>query len=98
MMRFRRNREILAREWATLLLWGAVLAMLVNFTRVLWLVAAKHLAEYPQLIRLSLPGLAVAAGVFCLFRARGNWREIREVRDEQAAIRDRLHADLEGSA
>lgn len=90
LIRFRRNRESLARECTVLLLWAALVLLLIRLTGSLWTVGHRHLAEHPALIRLSLPAASVAAIGFALWRGRGTWSEIADIRREQARLGDRL--------
>ncbi len=89
-MRFRRNRELLAREVTTLILWIAVAVMLLNLAGTLRDVAGTHLAQRSALLRNSLPLLPLLAAVLCVWRARLNFTEIREIRAEQAEVKRRL--------
>lgn len=91
-VRFRRNRELLAREITVLILWFAVAVMLLNLSRTLWVFSENQLAERSALLRNSLPLLPIVAAVFCVWRARTNLREIREIRAEQAEVKARLAA------
>lgn len=88
--RFRRNRELLARESTMLVLWVAVAVMLLNLAGTLHRVAIHQLAERAALIRYSLPTVAVLAALGSLWRARLNLREIQELRTEQAGVKNRL--------
>lgn len=90
LIRFRRNRELLAREVTVLILWVAVAVMLLNLAGTLRNVSQTHLAERNALLRNSLPLLAILAAVGCAWRARLNWREVREIRAEQAEVKSRL--------
>ena|GEM_PF-3180160 len=90
LMRFRRNRELLAREVTTLILWIAVAVMLLNLASTLRDVAGTHLAQRSALLRNSLPLLPLLAAVLCVWRARLNFTEIREIRAEQAEVKRRL--------
>lgn len=90
LIRFRRNRESLAREVTVLLLWGALVMLLVRLGQALWQVGQRHLVEQGTLVQLALPALAVAAAVFAIWRARGNWAEIRDIRREQRVLTDRM--------
>jgi hypothetical protein len=89
-IRFRRNRELLVREITVLVLWIAVAVMLVNLAQVLVTVSRTHLAERSALLRNALPFVPVLAAIFCIWRARLNFREIREIRAEQAAVKERM--------
>jgi hypothetical protein len=90
LIRYRRNRELLVREVTTLVLWIAVASMLVHLASTLRNVASVHLAERSVFIRHSLPLVALAGTVFCFWRARFNWREVREIQADQSATRQRL--------
>jgi hypothetical protein len=91
-IRFRRNRELLVREITVLVLWIAVSVMLVNLAQTLLAVSKTHLAERAALLRHSLPFVPVLAAIFCIWRARLNIREIREIRAEQAEVKARMTA------
>ena len=90
LIRYRRNRESLAREVTVLLLWGALVVLLIRLGGSLWHVGQRHLAEHGMLVQLALPALALVAGVFALWRARGNWSEIQDIRQEQKVLTERL--------
>ena len=66
--------------------------MLVNLAQTLVTVSKTHLAERNALMRNSLPFIPVLAAIFCIWRARLNFREIREIRAEQAELKARLTA------
>ena len=89
-IRFRRNRELLVREVTVLILWIAVAVMLVNLAQTLVTVSRTHLAERSALLRNALPFVPVLAAIFCIWRARLNFREIREIRAEQAEVKARM--------
>lgn len=89
-IRFRRNRELLVREVTVLILWIAVAVMLVNLAQVLVSVSRTHLAERSALLRHALPFVPVLAAIFCIWRARLNFREIREIRVEQEEVKERM--------
>ena len=91
-IRFRRNREMLVREITVLVLWIAVAVMLVNLAQTLLAVSKTHLAERNSLIRHSLPFIPVLAAIFCIWRARLNIREIREIRAEQTEVKERMRS------
>lgn len=95
LIRFRRNRELLAREVTVFVLWIAVGAMLLNLADTLLAVSRTHLAERSAILRYILPALPLLATLGCVWRARLNFREIREIRAEQAGVRDRLAAAAE---
>ena len=90
LVRFRRNRELLAREVTVFVLWIAVAVMLVHLAQTLWQVSQTHLAERSAVLRNLLPALPALAILFCGWRARQNLREIREIRSEQVGVRTRL--------
>lgn len=90
--RFRRNRELLAREITVLILWIAVGVMLLNLAQTMRAFSANQLGERSALLRHGLPLIPVLATVFCGWRARLNVREIRELRAEQAEVKARLAA------
>jgi hypothetical protein len=90
LIRFHRNRELLAREVTVLVLWIAVAVMLVNLAQTLRAVSQIHLAERSAFLRNLLPALPAVAVLFCGWRARLNVVEIREIRVEQAEVRARL--------
>lgn len=89
-VRFRRNRELLAREVTVLVLWIAVGVMLLNLAQTMRVFSQNQLAERSAILRHGLPLIPVLATVFCGWRARLNVREIRELRAEQAAVKSRL--------
>ena len=95
LQKFRRNRQILAREFTSFLLWLALAFMMVPLGRSLWRVSVAHLSDRSIFWRYGLPGLAVLALVFCLSRARNGWREIQEIRAEQARILAKLREELD---
>jgi hypothetical protein len=94
LQKFRRNRQILAREFTSFVLWLALTFMMVPLGRALWRVSVAHLSDRTVLWRYGLPGLSVFALVFCLLRARAGWREIREIRAEQAEILAKLRQEI----
>ena len=73
-----------------LILWVAVSVMLINLAQTLVNVSNTHLAERSALLRNSLPFIPVLAAIFCIWRARLNFREIREIRAEQAEVKARM--------
>jgi hypothetical protein len=75
-----------------LILWIAVAVMLVNLAQTLVTVSKTHLAERGAILRHSLPFVPVLAAIFCIWRARLNLREIREIRAEQAEVKARMLA------
>ncbi len=100
-IRFRRNRELLAREITTLLLWSAIAVMLAILGKTLAEVARVHLADRAFAVRASLPGAAVIACAACTWRARRSLLEFLDIRREQTELVARLKrdlADLEGES
>ncbi len=93
-IRYRRNRELIAREVVTALLWVAVFLLLVRLTGVLWR-ALPQMENLPSFLRPAIPLLTLVGGGLCLLRARANWREMRDIRREQSGIRARLEQQLE---
>ena len=91
-VRFRRNRELLAREITVLILWIAVGVMLLNLAQTMRVFSANQLGERSAILRNGLPLIPVLATLFCGWRARLNVREIRELRAEQAEVKARLTA------
>jgi uncharacterized membrane-anchored protein len=83
---------MLVREATVLILWIAVAVMLVNLAQTLVTVSKTHLAERSALLRHSLPFVPVLAAIFCIWRARLNFLEIREIRTEQAEVKARMLA------
>ena len=77
------------------ILWIAVGAMLLNLADTLLSVSRTHLAERSAILRYVLPALPLLATLGCAWRARMNIREIREIRAEQAGVRDRLAAAVD---
>jgi hypothetical protein len=69
LVRFRRNRELLAREITVLVLWIAVAVMLLNLAQTLREVSQTHLAERSALLRNLLPAVPALAVLFCGWRA-----------------------------
>jgi len=94
LQKYRRNRQILAREFTSLILWLALAFMMIPLGRSLWRVAAAHLSDRSIFWRYGLPGLAALALIFCLLRARSGWREIRELRTEQSEILSKLRREI----
>jgi hypothetical protein len=94
LQKYRRNRQILAREFTSLILWLALAFMMIPLGRSLWRVAAAHLADRSVFWRYGLPGLAALALIFCLLRARSGWREIREIRAEQREVLAKLQREI----
>jgi hypothetical protein len=92
LIRFRRNRELLAREVTVLILWIAVAVMLLNLAQTMRVFSANQLGERSAILRYLLPSIPVLATVFCAWRARLNFREIREIRAEQTEVKARLAA------
>jgi len=92
--RYRRNRQLLARESISAILWVAIAVMLVPLARSLWHVSRAHLSDQPLLWQAALPAVAAGAMVFCLLRARAGWREMRELRREQAELLRHLRAEI----
>jgi hypothetical protein len=92
LIRFRRNRELMAQEVTVLILWIAVGAMLLNLARTLHAVSQIHLAEHSAILRYVLPALPLLAMLGCAWRARQNIREITEIRADQTSVRDRMSA------
>jgi hypothetical protein len=90
LIRFRRNRESLAREITVLILWAALVLLLFRLTGSLWTVAQRHLADRPPLLRMSLPAVSLLAIVFAIWRSRGNLGEIQDIRREQSQLGERL--------
>jgi hypothetical protein len=90
LIRFRRNRESLVREVTVLLLWAALVFLLARLTGSLWTVSQRHLAEQPAFLRASLPALALFGIGFAIWRSRGTWSEIVDIRREQADLSRRL--------
>lgn len=97
LIRFRRNRELIAREITTLILWTVIAVMLAMLGRTLWKVSQQHLADRETLVQLSLPGIALLAAVGSLLRARSSLRELQDIRSEQARLLADLQADAEHS-
>jgi len=81
---------LLVREVTVLVLWIAVGVMLLNLAQTLLSVSRTQLAERSALLRYALPFVPVLATIFCLWRARLNFREIREIRAEQAEVKARM--------
>ena len=94
-IRFRRNREMIVREVTILVLWIAVAVMLIDLADTLVTVSRSHLAERNALLRNSLPLVPVLAAIFCIWRARLNIREIREIRAEQSEVKARMQSPVD---
>ena len=94
LIRFRRNRELMAREIVVTLLWLAIAGMLFVLTRSLWHVAQAHLSEHGPLAYYGLPALALIAALGCLWRARASWREFVDIRREQRELVEGLRNEL----
>ncbi|NNM33437.1 MAG: hypothetical protein HKO53_10245 [Gemmatimonadetes bacterium] len=90
LIRFRRNRELMAREITTLVLWLTLSGMLLVLARRLWDVSRKHLADSEPLVQFALPALAILASIGSFWRARRNWAELQDIRREQAELVARL--------
>jgi hypothetical protein len=86
LIRFRRNREILAREFVALLLWTGIAVMLMILARTFVRVADAHLSDAGIAAKLGLPMLPFAASIGSLWRARNAGIEWNEVRLEQKEI------------
>jgi hypothetical protein len=93
--RFRRNRQYQAKEFTTFVLWLSIGLMLIPMGRSLWRVAQAHLSERPIAFQLSLPAIAGLAMIFCMFRARASWGELRLLRQEQKELLRGMREDLE---
>jgi hypothetical protein len=96
LQRFRRTRELIAREMTVFILWLAIAFMLIPLGRSLWRVAQAHLADRPVVLQVALPALPALALVFCVFRARSSWAELGALRQDQREILRRLREE-EGS-
>jgi hypothetical protein len=94
LIRYRRNRELMAREFVTTLLWLAIAAMLFSLTRTLWHVAQAHLAQHGPLAYYGLPGLALCAAAGCLWRARRALHEFLDIRREQRQLVEAIQEEL----
>jgi len=92
--RYRRNRQLLAQQITSTLLWVAIAVMLMPLGRSLWHVSRAHLSDRPLLWQAALPATAAGALVFCLLRARAGWRELRELRREQAELLRKLRTEI----
>jgi hypothetical protein len=86
LIRFRRNRALLAKELTSAVLWLAIAISLVSLGRTLWRVGSVHFAEGHSIIRWSLPGLAAVACVASIVRARKSLLEFLDIRREQSAL------------
>lgn len=92
--RFRRNRQLLARESTSTLLWLAITVMLIPLGRSLWHVARAHLHDRPLVWQVAFPATAALAMMFCLLRARSGWREIIELRRDRVQLLHRLRSQI----
>lgn len=90
LIRFRRNRELLAREFLGIVLWVALCAMLLYLAQSMQRVAAAHLAQRDLYLRLSLPLLPLLGAAGALWRAGLAFREWRDIRREQKELVQRL--------
>lgn len=90
LIRFRRNRELMARELIVLVLWGGLALLLGSLAGTLWRVAEVHLADRGRATQIALPLLAILAGIGCLWRARRALQEFLDIRREQAALTEKL--------
>lgn len=93
LIRFRRNRELMAREMVTLALWIVIAGMLALLARALGRVVDQHLAERELIVRVGLPALPLIAALGCLWRARAALREYADIRREQRQLLDDLRAE-----
>jgi hypothetical protein len=98
LIRFRRNRELMAREIVVTALWFTIAAMLLSLSRTLWHVAQVHLSEHGPLAYYGLPGLALAAAAGCLWRARMSLHEFLDIRREQRRLVESIHEELDQMA
>ena len=94
LVRFRRNRELIAREITNIVLWASIAVMLMLLGRTLWKVSQQHLSERETLIQVALPGIALLAAVGAAWRARSSLRELQDIRSEQAQLMADLQSDL----
>jgi hypothetical protein len=92
-VRFRRNRERMARSLASVFLWAVAAVMLVGLGKTLWRVAQTRLVDRSLPVRLMFPAAACLAIVFSLLRARAAYRDWRESRAEQRALTERLERE-----
>jgi len=95
LIRYRRNRELMASELVRVGLWTAIAIMLVSLTRVLWRVVQVHLAESGPLVQLGLPAISLLAFVGCVWRGRKSLREFLDIRREQQQLEHELRDDPE---
>jgi hypothetical protein len=96
--KFRRNRQLIAKELTSTILWLALAFMMVPLGRSLWRVSVSHLAGSSALWRFGLPAVAALGLIFCLWRARIGWREFKELRQEQRQLLEVLRREDDDQA
>jgi hypothetical protein len=92
LIRFRRNRELMARESVGVALWIGLSAMMILLTRTMHRVAQTHLADQESWIRLGLPALPILGALGTLWRASASLREWLDIRREQREVLARLRS------
>jgi hypothetical protein len=92
LIRFRRNRELMAREFLGMILWVALSVMMVMLARSIHRVAQAQLAEQEAWVRLVLPALPLIAALVTLWRGFAALREWLDIRREQRELLDRLRS------
>ena len=92
LIRFRRNRELMAREFLGMVLWVALSVMMVMLARSIHRVAQAQLAEQEAWVRLVLPALPLIGALVTLWRGFVSLREWLDIRREQRELLDRLRS------
>jgi hypothetical protein len=95
LIRFRRNRELMARESVGIVLWLALTGMMLALARTLHRVAQAHLADQESWIQLGLPALPILGAAGTLWRAVASLREWQDIRREQREVLARLRSDAD---
>lgn len=95
LIRYRRNRALMAKEITSFGLWCAIAVALLMLTRTLWRVGDVHFTSEQLAARLGLPAAALLACVGSLWRARRALREFLDIRQEQSQLTEDLRAAAE---
>jgi type VI protein secretion system component VasK len=97
LIRYRRNRALMAREFTSFALWCAIAVSLVLLARTMWRVGTVHFTDQQTSLRLGLPAIAIVACLGSLWRARRALREFLDIRREQAQLTAELKAAVDES-